>query len=390
MAKAQRPDPSSEAAPNPDDVQGEEAQALEIYEALERAKSETGPGRAVKIILFKKREDSTQWDRVRAFPAAEFDFDRVPVMFGGGEYIVQLMSATGYIRGGRLPVSYSTDVYPRTPAPQVAAAAVGAAMPVDRTGELMALMQQQARAADERYVGLLQTFLQSMTANLKPPSTADRLAELKLLHELVAPATAPRELTPVQALADAFRSGMNASIGKKGADDDDDDEEGGASMVRVIEKGLDTFARILEARRPAGAAPAPGAPAPGARPRAAAPPLPDHLAQYAWLRKYVPQAMGYAQQGVSAKRVAGAIYEMVPDEQLGQLEDFARMDTGQRRQILAQLDGRLSPYMSYLDEVVVELIARFDAEPEDGPEDGPGDDEPEDEDDADGTGAAQS
>lgn len=357
------PDASITAGEDP-----EGAQALEAWEEIERLRSEASGGGNLSILVFKRREDGSRNDRIRAFPADQLDLDTIPVQYGGGDYVLRLLSPTRqYLKQFR--VSWSTDVYPRTPARVAASAA--AAPPTaggDAVAELAAELRRDRQAAAGRSTDMMEKLLLAVIGNLKPPSMTDTLAQLQAMQALAT----NKPTAPIELLRDAVKEGI--ALGRSGTGQGPADDEGGIDMARIIEKGLDALTRLVDARRVAVARPVAAAPAVAGAPVATAPAttaqvaaarLPAHLQSYAWLAAYVPQAVTFAQQGMAPERLAGVLYDMVPESYLGQLEDFARLDRAQRREILSRLDGRLGPYLDYLDEIAAQLIVIFDQDTDD-------------------------
>jgi hypothetical protein len=222
------------------------------------------------------------------------------------------------------------------------------------------MVQREGQAQQERYVGLLQSIVTSLIGQ-RGPSLKDRVDELVALKAL----SGDNPKAPVELLKEVLLTGLQLGQGGNAGGGD----EGDGGMVRVLDKGLDLIGRALER------APGPrGVPAgAGARPPAGAV-VPEHLRPYTWLLKYVPQAIGFAKGGTRADRAAQAVYALVPDEHLDALEDFARMDQAQRAQLLQQLDPRLGPYLTFLDELAAQMVTIFDreaAEDVDEPKDAP-------------------
>lgn len=341
------------------------AEELDVFDALDKLRVEAGPEGGYRIHLLKERHDAPgSFARIKAVPLQGFDVDQLPTQYGGGTYLLQVVNQRGqYVQ--RIRLTFDPDVYPRTPAQAATPAAAPAAPATAGTGDalerMMLFMHQAQLKAEERHSALLTTMLTTMMGAMRPPDPIAQLTALKALG-----ADNPR--APVELIRDAVKEGINIARAAAGAGAADDDDEGGG-MARVVEKGIDAVTKILDARatRPAAAAaPQPGKPgvpavaAGGAAAGPAAVEVPDQLRPYLWLKNYVPYAVGWANQQFSPKRAAGVIYELVPDDHLPALEDFARMEPAARRQILAQLDGRLAAYTTYLDEIAAELIARFD------------------------------
>jgi hypothetical protein len=354
-----------DTAITPDDPDG--AQALEAWEEIDRLRAEAGGGGNLSILVFKRREDGARNDRIRAFPADQLDLDSIPDKYGGGDYVLRLLGPNRqYIKQFR--VSWSTDVYPRTPARAVASAVAPPAAGGDAVAELVAELRASRQAQAAGSSGLMEKILLALVANMKPPSMTDTVAQLQALQAL----SQNNPKAPIELLRDAVKEGI--ALGRSGTGAAGDDDEEGGGMARVVEKGIDALTRLLDTKRfqaavPVGPAPA-GAPSPApAAPvtavHVAAARLPAHLQAYAWLAGYVPQAITFARQGMAAERLAGVLYDMVPESYLAQLEDFARLDRTQRREILARLDGRLSPYLDYLDEIAGHLVAIFDQDTDD-------------------------
>lgn len=337
-------DPAPELPPDPDE--------LEVYAEMQRLIAETGPGGARKIVVFKKRADGKPPDRCRQFQVAELErMDVIPEMFGGGEFILQMMDeANRYMK--RFSVSWPVELYPVPqpvkPAEPAAAAPQGPGS--DRIAELIVLMQRESQAAQERYTALLQSIVTSLIGR-GAPTLKDRVDELLAIKQLGGDA----QRAPVELLKDVLLAGLNVGRGGKpaeGAADGDAEDNG---MMRVIDKGLDILNRAIDkSAKPAGA---------GGGPRPAV--LPDHLRPYAWLLKYVPRAIEFAKGGISAERAAAALYALVPDDHLDVLESFVRMPAPERNQLLVQLDPRLAPYQAFLDELARNMVIVFEREGED-------------------------
>jgi len=373
VATRPRPDDPDAALPTAEDPDG--AQALEAWDEIDRLRAEAGGGGNLSILVFKRREDGTRNDRIRAFPADQLDLDTLPAQYGGGDYVLRLLGPNRqYIKQFR--VSWSTDVYPRNPA-RVPAAAAPPAAGGDSVADLVAELRRERQAAAASSTGLMEKLLLALVANMKPPSMTDTVAQLQALQAL----SQNNPKAPIELLRDAVKEGI--SLGRAATGSGADDGEGGMDMARVVEKGIDALTRILDARKVSAAVPttarpvvAAGAPGPTPAPamnaaQAAAARLPEHLRSYAWLAAYVPQAITFAQQGMASERLAGVLYDMVPESYLGQLEDFARLERAQRREILTRLDGRLAPYLDYLDEIALHLVGIFD---QDGEGEGEGND----------------
>jgi hypothetical protein len=328
---------------------------LAAYEEIERLMAETGPGAPFKIVVWKKRTDGKRPDRCREFLVTELErLDVIPEMFGGGEFTLQLKDQVGrYLKQAQ--VSWSADLYPpprplARPAEPGAPLAPAAAAP-DRFSELFLMMQQESRAQQDRYMSLLQSIVVAVIGK-GAPTLKDRVDELNALRGLTAGSNAPP--APAEVLKDMLMAGVQIGGGRKPGDAGDEDAEG-SGMARVIEKGLDLVTRAMDR------VPGPRR-APVAGQAAAAAAVPEHLRPYTWLLKYVPQAIGFAKGGASPARAAAAIYALIPDEHLDVLESFSRMPVAERRQLLVQLDERLTPYLAFLDELAAQLVITFDRE----------------------------
>ncbi len=316
---------------------------MDLYDEIERLRAETGPGGARKIVVRKKRADGSGWDRCRQFASSELErLDVIPEMFGGGEFQLQLIDAANrYLKA--FLVSWSPDLYPapravRPSEPGASASPAAGAPPAsgDRLTEIFMLMQRQAQEQQERYVALLQSIMTSLIGSRAAGGVKERVEELVALRSLVQ----ENPKAPIDLLKEVLLTGLQLGKGgEAGAGAGDEDEEGeGKGMVRVIERGLDLFDKVLQRSGPARS----GAAAPaGPRP---VPQLPEQLQPYAWLLKYVPDA----------------------------IEQFARMPAGDRRTLLTQLDPRLGPYQVFLDELAAQLVVIFDKEAEDDAPDNPG------------------
>jgi hypothetical protein len=366
------PPPPFGTAPAPDQ------EDVDVFDALEKLRVESGPDSGHKVHLMKERADAPgSFARIKAVPLQGFDLDALPSLYGGGTYILQITGPRGtYVT--RYRVTFDTDIFPRNPTPAGSPAAAPAAPAGASIEHLMLIMSQERAKSEERFSAMLTTLLTTMIGNSKPPSIQDQLAQLTAIKAM----TGDNPRAPIELIRDAVRQGIeiaNTVAGRANPGDDDGDE-GGGNMARLIEKGIDTFSKLLEARQaarpaaPAAARIAAGTPgvAGGAAP-AVALPLPEAVQPYAWLVRYVPDVIKWANAGFSVQRAAAVVYQLVPDDRLPELEAFARIDKAERHEILARLDGRLSPYLGYLDEIAAELINTFDQDEEDDDTDGDAD-----------------
>lgn len=329
-----------------------------LYDDIERLRSETGPGSCRKIVVHKKRADGSKWERCRQFASGDLDVDQLPVLFGGGDFTLELIDENNkYIR--RFPVSFSTDVYPQSPiiASPASPATDGGVSPADaQPGSLASFIQEmraETKAAQDRHMRFMETVVTAIIGGQKPPSLKDQVDQLVALKSLADSNPKPDSTL----ISDAIKTGLDLAGRARGeSPSDDDDDQGGGSTMRVIERIIDKV--LTQPRRPH---PAPGPTAAAGGPEGG--PLPPELQPYAWLKKFAPYLIGWSRENFSPERAANVILEFVTtDEHMAMLEQFVKMPANIRNPILVQLDGRLGNYQAFIDNLAAELVKKFDTE----------------------------
>ena len=344
---------------------------LEAYGEIERLRAETGPGSCRKIIVFKKRADGSRWDRCRQFASGELDLDQLPLLFGGGDFTLELIDENNrYMR--RFPISFSPDVYPETPitaAPTPSATVAG----VDPMGgtlpSFMQEMRAETKAAQDRHMHFMETVITAILGGQKPTSTKDLIENLVALKGL----SSDNEKPATSIISEAIKTGLDLA-GRARGDPPEGDE--GSDNMRMIDRIAGVAERILSnprrAARPGGA-PAGAAGAAGAAGERIHPGpigvLPPEWRQFAGLGKFAPYLIGWARAGFSVDRAARVILEFVTtDEHLAALERFVRMPPNERNPILTQLDGRLGNYQQFINDLAAALVTEFETAFEADPE----------------------
>lgn len=164
------------------------------------------------VILFKKRPDSTKWDRIQKFGASEFSIDAIPEIFGGGDYKVSVYSNEGVHQN-----TYALSFDPRVKGRLDAEYEKGFSTSRDSSFEMrgiLEVMSKQTEQANARFEKLLE-ILVTKIAGTEQDSEEKLLNKLKIYKEVLGGGTDNREL-----LVDMFKSGLEiAREAKEGKND---------------------------------------------------------------------------------------------------------------------------------------------------------------------------
>jgi hypothetical protein len=387
--------------PSPGLVTGA-ASDLDAYDAVESLLSEIPAASSCMVHVYKFREtpQGQKFDRCRRVPLADFDVDKLPLMFGGGEFTLRIIDRENQIdRTAR--VSFDPALYPvpgsHTP-PTASApggtAPQGAAAPgvIGSYDDRLSRLEGALREAQDRHVRFLESLLTQGGART---ASADPLPMIKAVMEIVNGAGGGSR-TPAKEILDSIKAAFE--LARDAGDGRGPGSEGGGDwLMSVIEKlGPKLLEGIMAAapRRPAlagAAAPGPPAvsPAPGVRATVPAGPtsmfgipenppagngaggeLPAEWAQFLFLRNYTDLLIDAARRHTDPGFVADLTYRKVPEKHLDALETFVYLPPEARAGLCAQLDPRLAPCAGYIEEVAEAIRGEFEddaAQEEQGP-----------------------
>lgn len=167
------------------------------------------------LVLYRRRPDSTKWDRIKKFLPAEFSIDAIPDLYGGGDYLVKVFEADGLYHGQSYTLSFDPRLKGRLDK-ELDAAKLPAGGGLDA---MLVVMQEQIRAGNERFEALLKTLFTNQ------PTEEKLIEKLKLYKDVLggSPATAMTPDTVLQLVmkgmdiaAQAHESGDTGSAGMMG------------------------------------------------------------------------------------------------------------------------------------------------------------------------------
>lgn len=370
-------DPSAEFSPpeQPDPVTDAEIGALEQLASLQ----EQAEGAGWSVWVEKRAADGVTWNKCRRLPFDGFDLERLPQLFGGGEFRLAVCNERNRFERRGIRVNFDPAAWPDV---NPAAAPLGAPSPA-QASEITELRARLERQEIDRQK-FLETLITALLTRSSGPSLKE-LVEVQLqLRELNPPAPPPR--SELSTLVEAMKVGGALVSGR--AIDPDSDSGSGDVLDRVLDKVpklIDMFTskppQPIPAPAPRGPVPVRALPAqnPPGDPMPAKPtpaPIPAELQPYVFLRQFSPTLQGWAQSEFSPARVASGIYDLVPDQHLPALDQFVHLPPAQRQTILAQLDPKLVAYAPYLSQVADALAKLIDTEASDSDEDESGDADP--------------
>lgn len=392
---ARQPDPID---PGPSlTVDGGEPDA---YDAVDRLLSEIPEAASstciVHVYKFRDTPGGSKLDRCRRVPLAQFDVDKLPELFGGGEFTLRIIDRENNIdRTAR--VSFDPALFPLpgrhtsqpasvpgAPAPQGTAAAVVSGGIEDR----LARLDNALRESQDRHVRFLEQLLLGGVG--RPAPAGDQLGQLKALMEIVNQA-GRGGTTPAKEIGEAMKMALEFAREAAGAGGGGEGGEGilgqfldklGPRLLEtILQAGARTPARAMPPA-PAGSSPAPTRPALPARPTPAPgaasmygsampidnpppngnqdPALPGEWAQFAFLRKYAGQLLDCARDQTDPKMVGQFTYNRVPEKHLDALETFVCLDPAARAALLTTLDPRLAECTAYVEQVAEVIRGEFE------------------------------
>lgn len=369
--------------------------AVDAYDAVDQLLSEIPEAAASSctVHVYKFRlpvagEQGTKLDRCRRMPLDQFDVDKLPELFGGGDFTLRIIDRDhGIDRTAR--VSFDPALYPVPGKPSLTTAAPAAAAPggahlagvpagyEDRLSRLEAALNE----ARDRHVRFLETMLQGGALRSAPPS--DPLTMIKAVMEIVQGAGGR---TPAKEIGEAMRMAFDMAREAGGGEGGGPSGEGGGDWMSVLEKFAPKILEVLTTASarpaaavarvaPAAARPAPGpaappAPAPGPRSMFGLPEnppapnggaeLPPEWAQFAFLRKYTDLLIEAARKQTDPAFVASVTYNRVPEAHLDALETFVYLTPEARYGLCVQLDPRLAECAAYIETVAEAIRGEFE------------------------------
>lgn len=358
----------------------------EAFEALDALASEVGGSASqYQVVVFKRRADGNRIARCKRIPLADFDPDKLPLMFGGGEYTLRVLDADGRcVKVFRL--DFDPELYPApsaNPAPASSGApAPGAAAQADPIAARLALLERSIAESQAHHTQFLETIVTAVLrggpGSTAAPSLKEQIDTMRAVFELARPAST----TPAQEIADAMRLGLDMAR-EAGGGGAAREEGGGDVMGQVIDKIVPAILSALQGGAPRralpgakaapslepAAAPVPAGPiglfgpsAPATPP--AAPPepasLPEAWRAYAFLRRYVQEAKQLATENVAPDLVAELLYQRIPERFTPDLYAFVKLDDQERGRVLVALDPTLEPFVMYLHQIAAGLREQFE------------------------------
>ena len=334
---------------------GEPIQETESLSELDRIIEECGPGTDWTVAIFRKSPDGLRWDYCCRIPLQGFTPDVLPQKIGGGTFLMKVTNARNKI-AKTLQMSFDPVLHPYNPPAPPAATSPA----VDFQTQLLVKMAEQRDRDRDQQTAFLQTLITALAGRNAAPAGASLTELVQGVAALKALSGPDQAATPVNVIMEALRAGLELR-GEAG-----DEKESVDPVMRLLEKVIPGI-MAAAANRP-GPPPLPltatpaGKASPVAKPdligaaQPATSPVAPELEPYLWLRKYLPTFLGWAKAGVSPRRAANVIDNLVPEGQLPLLEQLLSMEPGPRHSLFVQLEPRLQPYRGYLDEICQELL----------------------------------
>lgn len=322
------------------------------YDLLDKLKAESGPGGGWTVRVYKRSADGNRIDTCRKYQLDGFDIDRLPVDWGGGEFLLKILDERGTIKG-EIRQSWDEEMFPKphknAPAPANGQTDLG----------------RELAERDRRHEEFIQRILLALVPGAgKTSGVDDLLKTIEVVQKLNGGGGVDKQ---IELLKIGVEIGAGMEPGKS--------PEGWAPLIMAaLDKYGDAFfskmgrpsaaASPAPARLPASTEPAPTNGSGPAKPASAdstgkPAPIPAELQPFAWLARYAPYIIDCAARHRKPAAIAAFIFEEIPDQHAEALKSFVAMPSDDRARLLAALDPRLAPTAEYVDQVAAELFGMF-------------------------------